>query len=197
MQQKVSDRSSTPQKYNRMILYALFVEIILIIAFFHNHGWAPKPLAEAPMQNSGSYIAALDPMLHRPTPALSVLDSQGHTMNLAAAFPKPQVLIFFSGCQPCSLSYMITAQQFQKEHPNFSFRSLVIASAADSAVFSRKNNLHLDFYTENDLTTQRQYNVQWHPRVFVLDRQGLLTYAQPYNTPFGSALMQAVASIKP
>ena len=172
------------------LLFLLIVEAYFAAAFLLNHGWSPRILITKSQIMHRPFHPFNDPALSQPAPPLVAADLSGKTVNLAKASPKPQALVFFSGCRECSLSYMREAQALQDSSPNIQVQAIVPDKAQDITGFLASHHLHLIFYTNSSDQDEKAYNIAWYPRLFLLDTHGRLTYIQGQDRTFSTAIRE-------
>jgi hypothetical protein len=130
-------------------------------------------------QRGPFYNPALDPKSGERLPVLHVTDASGKRLTLPPQVRGQQaVLIFVGSCAPC------VADMLKRWQPAIAPRRqvYVITESAPAEVrrFQQLFKLTMPFlFGRRDDVSLRQYNVAWRPRIYLLDDQRRLRYAQP------------------
>ncbi len=139
------------------------------------------------------YDANLDPELGVKAPSLYGRDESGNTRQIVPGEEnRPVVVVFLGACVGCDAQRLAKALRGNKLPKTVSIIGIVEGTSSQLG-FLRESCENL--YEPLLNTTPQQYevyNVKWTPRLFVVDEDEKLIYAQPEFCGISTAFQEAV-----
>lgn len=132
------------------------------------------------IQRRARYDPRRDPLLGQMAPVLSIRSLDGKKITLGRPSDQPTVVVFASDCSSCGGGATVLQwDALQRGHPT---AHIFIASQEKAAgirgvLAGRDLKVHILLDTTGQAA--RAYNALWHPRAYLIDRQGRVRYVEP------------------
>lgn len=138
-----------------------------------------------------------DPHPGQRGPVMILRDLDGVRSTQVPSRRHPTVVVFPSDCSSCGGGATIVQwDSLQRGHPE---ANVVVATPEDASAVRRVltgRDLKLRVLLDTEGKTAKRYNARWHPRAYLLDRQGRIVYVQPDTQTEVDAIQEVSRRLK-